>query len=218
MWRTFAVASVFFAVALPALANDPREDLPDLPSKSALQGAFGSQENFVIRSVHRVEIGKSGEHAFLIPVWLTSRGRNFSSGVLFHRPKLKQTRLLDYSNVESIPYVKYLYGRLAILSSYSSGQGSEGFVQDVVQFDGWDVKTMASSGGFGNDIGTSNCTARIPCRHKTIIYQPVLGTGLLAKITLSGKAVENQISGTKFDVKLYELKTDALVPLGRARK
>ena len=217
MWRVAAALALSGLFGVPALALVPGDDLPEIPVKRVLENAFTTRESFVIRSIHRIEIGESREQGFLIPIWLPDRGRNFSAGVLLHRPQLKQTRLLDYGNVDFIPYLRGLNGRVAVLSSYESGQGSENSSQHVVQFDGWTVKRLGS-GGFSNDVGKGECTAKAPCRHTSVVYQPVVGTNQMAKITLSGTVIEKIVPKTNVKVQFYEVTSDALRPIARYKK
>ena len=206
-----AVTCLFFGF-LPAVQADQRDTLPELPSNAELAGAFSQPEKFVIRSVHRIGLGDSREQAFLISVWLTDRGRNFSAGVLLHRPKLKQTKLLDYSNVESIPYLQGLRSDVAVLSRYSSGGGIEGFESFVVQVFGWKIKVLASTGQFGNNTGTGQCSVSTPCTHKTVIFQSIYGTDQLAEITVSGTDDGTEKPDTSIAMKLYDAKATTLSP------
>ena len=111
---------------------------------------------------------KSGEVAYLSGVSYENAGRNFWSGYILTRPKLKQSQILEYggqSNEFKIynvqPKTKPI--QLIELSLASSGQGATSRRDELVYFDGWEAYVVATAesssdlGRYSEVLGEEDC-------------------------------------------------------------
>jgi hypothetical protein len=101
---------------------------------------------------------KTGEPAYLVAVTYTQAARNFDSGYLLVRPKLKQTRVLadfggQYNQIKAIKAPSHW-----LIGAAGSGQGRTEASYSVVIFDEWQavplysIDELNNAGACGDDI------------------------------------------------------------------
>jgi hypothetical protein len=121
----------------------------------------------LIDSIEKIHL-LSGEVAYLSGVTFENAGRNFWGGYILTRPKLNQSRILEFGGqandfkVHIVQYqMKPIY--LVEIESAGSGQGEVSQATDLVYFDGWQAKVIATaessshSGRFNETLGEVDC-------------------------------------------------------------
>lgn len=110
----------------------------------------------------------SGELAYLSGVTFENAGRNFWGGYILTRPKLKQSRILEFggqANDFTVHTVQYRAKPIDLvkIESAGSGQGEVSQTTDLVYFDGWKAKIIATAesssdpGRFSEQLGEEDC-------------------------------------------------------------
>lgn len=110
----------------------------------------------------------SGELAYLSGVTFENAGRNFWGGYILTRPKLKQSRILEFggqANHFKLYTVQYHAKpiQLVAIESAASGQGEVSQTTDLLYFDGWKAKIIATAesssdpGRFSEKLGEEDC-------------------------------------------------------------
>lgn len=110
----------------------------------------------------------SGELAYLSGVTFENAGRNFWGGYILTRPKLKQSRILEFggqANDFTVHTVQYRAKPINLIEieSAGSGQGQVSQTTDLVYFDGWKAKIIVTAesssdpGRFSEKLGEEDC-------------------------------------------------------------
>ena len=112
---------------------------------------------------------RSGEHAYLSGVSFENAGRNFWAGYILTRPTLKQSKILADFGGQSNTFKVYSAlsqtqpVQLVEIESAGSGQGILSSTLDLVYFDGWNAKVIATvnsnddPGRYNEQLGEEDC-------------------------------------------------------------
>ena len=112
---------------------------------------------------------RSGEHAYLSGVSFENAGRNFWAGYILTRPTLKQSKILTDFGGQSNTFKVYSAlsqtqpVQLVEIESAGSGQGILSSTLDLVYFDGWNAKVIATvnsnddPGRYNEQLGEEDC-------------------------------------------------------------
>ena len=112
---------------------------------------------------------RSGEHAYLSGVSFENAGRNFWAGYILTRPTLKQSKILADFGGQSNTFKVYSAlsqtqpVQLVEIESAGSGQGILSSTLDLVYFDGWNAKVIATvnsnddPGRYSEQLGEEDC-------------------------------------------------------------
>ena len=111
----------------------------------------------------------SGEEAYLSGVSFENAGRNFWAGYILTRPTLKQSKILADFGGQSNTFKVYSAlsqtqpVQLVEIESAGSGQGILSSTLDLVYFDGWNAKVIATvnsnddPGRYNEQLGEEDC-------------------------------------------------------------
>ena len=111
----------------------------------------------------------SGEEAYLSGVSFENAGRNFWAGYIITRPTLKQSKILADFGGQSNTFKVYSAlsqtqpVQLVEIESAGSGQGILSSTLDLVYFDGWNAKVIATvnsnddPGRYSEQLGEEDC-------------------------------------------------------------
>lgn len=203
------VASVLFLNSHAVFSVEPSQAQIIQWINNIQASAANPSRNIKVENTQKVYL-KSGEEAYLSSVYFNESARNFWGGYILTRPKLKQSKILDFggqTNTFQI-FEYYAQGRtfnIFEVQNASSGQGAMEGEKVVIVIDGWNVKTLSrlEEQDVSAAVDEESCKTH---NNQQGYFNMMPYQNILIMTTIRSNACENlKLSDYKVNTKLVEI-------------